>query len=97
MEIFRNYIDREWIECKSGKTFPNVNPANTDETVGLFQASGPEDAQAACDVAAQAQPACRIRECCLRTDSSYPRRVHRDPARSPEFPEPKAPQHKRHR
>jgi acyl-CoA reductase-like NAD-dependent aldehyde dehydrogenase len=57
VEVFRNYIDREWIECKSGKTFPNVNPANTDETVGLFQASGPEDAQAACDVAAQAQPA----------------------------------------
>ncbi len=55
-EIFRNYVGGRWVECKSKKTFPNVNPANTDEVVGLFQASGPEDTQAACEAAAQAQP-----------------------------------------
>ena len=56
-EIFRNYIGGEWREAKSGKTFANINPANTDETVGLFQSSNPEDVLAACDAAAKAQPA----------------------------------------
>jgi aldehyde dehydrogenase (NAD+) len=45
------------VECKSKKTLPNINPANTDEVVGAFQSSGPEDATAACDAAAKAQPA----------------------------------------
>lgn len=56
-ETFRNYLNGQWVECQSKKTFPNINPANTDEIVGFFQASGPEDAQAACNAAAKAQPA----------------------------------------
>src|SRR2546427_12538999 len=56
-ETFLNYIAGQWAECKSKKTFPNVNPANTDEVVGLFQTSGPEDASAAFDAAVKAQPA----------------------------------------
>jgi acyl-CoA reductase-like NAD-dependent aldehyde dehydrogenase len=55
-EVFRNYVAGQWVECKSQKTFPNINPADTDEVVGLFQASGPADVQEACDVAAKAQP-----------------------------------------
>jgi len=54
-DIFRNYVAGQWTECKANKTFPNVNPANTSETVGLFQASGPEDIQEACEAAAKAQ------------------------------------------
>jgi len=56
-DVFRNYTAGEWVECSSKKTFPNINPANTDELVGLFQASGAEDAQKACEAAAKAQPA----------------------------------------
>src|SRR5438270_9344868 len=56
-ETFLNYIAGQWAECKSKKTFPNVNPAHTDEVVGLFQASGPEDVRAAFDAAVKAQPA----------------------------------------
>ncbi|MGO8787414.1 MAG: aldehyde dehydrogenase family protein [Terriglobia bacterium] len=56
-EVYRNYIAGEWVDCKSGKTFPNTNPANTAEVVGVFQASGPEDVQAACEAAAKASPA----------------------------------------
>jgi acyl-CoA reductase-like NAD-dependent aldehyde dehydrogenase len=56
-EVFRNYIAGQWVECKSKKTVPNINPADTGETVGLFQSSAAEDAQAACDAAAKAQPA----------------------------------------
>ena len=56
-EVYRNYIAGQWMESKSGKTFPNTNPANTTEIVGHFQASGAEDMQAACEAAAKAQPA----------------------------------------
>jgi aldehyde dehydrogenase (NAD+) len=38
-------------------TFPNVNPANIDETVGLFQASASEDILEACEAATNAQQA----------------------------------------
>ena len=55
--IYRNYVAGQWTECQSKKTFPNVNPADTDEIVGHFQASGPEDALAACEAAAKSRPA----------------------------------------
>ncbi len=55
-ELFRNYVGGQWVECQSRKTFPNINPANTAEIVGNFQASGAEDVQAACDAAAKALP-----------------------------------------
>jgi len=56
-DIYRNYLAGQWVECKTKKTFPNVNPASTSETVGFFQASGPDDIQEACEAAARAQPA----------------------------------------
>ena len=56
-QIYKNFIAGKWVECGSKKTFANVNPANTDEILGLFQASGAEEAKAACDAAAKAQPA----------------------------------------
>jgi aldehyde dehydrogenase (NAD+) len=56
-ELFRNYVGGQWAECKSKKTFPNINPADRDEVVGLFQASAAEDVIEACDTAAKAQPA----------------------------------------
>src|SRR5579884_554228 len=55
-QAFQHYIDGRWVESKCKQTFPNVNPADTRETVGLFQASGPEDVQAACEAAVKAQP-----------------------------------------
>ena len=56
-EVYRNYIAGQWVESKTNKTFANINPANTDEVVGMFQASGPEDVLGACDAAQKAQPA----------------------------------------
>ena len=55
MNVFKNYINGEFVESRSGKTFPNVNPANTDETVGLFQSSNAEDVDQACSAAAGAR------------------------------------------
>jgi aldehyde dehydrogenase (NAD+) len=57
MTVFKNYISGEWAESRSGETFANVNPANTDETVGLFQASNAEDVNDACAAAVAAQQA----------------------------------------
>jgi alpha-ketoglutaric semialdehyde dehydrogenase len=56
-EVFKNYIGGQWVAARTGKTFPNVNPANTSEVVGHFQASTAEDMEAACNAAAHAQPA----------------------------------------
>ena len=57
MNVFKNYIDGEFVESKSGKTLPNVNPANTEETVGLFQSSNAEDVDQACSAAASVRAA----------------------------------------
>jgi aldehyde dehydrogenase (NAD+) len=57
MTTFNNYINGEWAASRSGKTFPNVNPANTDEVVGLFQASNADDVNEACAAAVAAQKA----------------------------------------
>lgn len=54
MTVFLNHIDGEWAACQSGRTFDNVNPADTADIVGRFQASSAVDAQAAVAAAAAA-------------------------------------------
>ncbi|AJC21648.1 aldehyde dehydrogenase family protein [Pandoraea pulmonicola] len=51
---FLNYIDGEWCASRSGATFANLNPADTRDVVGHFQASSEVDAQAAVRAAASA-------------------------------------------
>lgn len=53
---YENYIDGQWLPCKSGRTFDNTNPANTDRVIGHFQASGAADAELAVAAAAKAFP-----------------------------------------
>ena len=36
---YENFIGGKWLASKSGKTFENRNPANTDDLIGLFPAS----------------------------------------------------------
>ena len=55
MTAFRNYINGEFVESRSGKTFPNINPANIDEVVGTFQSSNEADVAEACQAALAAQ------------------------------------------
>jgi len=50
-----NFVGGQWVPSRTQRTFPNVNPADTDEVVGLFQASGAEDVNAAFAAAANAQ------------------------------------------
>lgn len=51
---FLNYIDGEWCASRSGATFANLNPADTRDVVGHFQASDDADAKAAVLAAAKA-------------------------------------------
>jgi len=56
VETFSNYINGEWTESVSQKTFANINPANTEDIVGNFQASNEEDVKQAIDAAIEAFP-----------------------------------------
>jgi aldehyde dehydrogenase (NAD+) len=53
-DLFRNYIDGEWV---GGDAFENRNPANTDELVGLFVKGSAGDIEAAAEAAERALPA----------------------------------------
>ena len=52
--VYKNLIDGEWVESKSGQTFENLNPADTREVVGVFQRSGKEDVDQAIEAAKEA-------------------------------------------
>ena len=54
MTTFLNCIDGDWRPSVSGQTFDDINPADTREVVGRFQASSAEDARAAVAAAAAA-------------------------------------------
>ena len=54
---YLNFIGGQWVPSRTQRTFPNINPANTGEVVGEFQASGPEDVAAAFAAAESAQSA----------------------------------------
>src|SRR3989338_3620922 len=53
-DLFKNYIDGQWVEAKSGRTFENSNPADRRDLIGLFPASGAEDVEAAVSAAKKA-------------------------------------------
>jgi aldehyde dehydrogenase (NAD+) len=52
--VFKNFINGEWVESRSGKAYENRNPANTDELVGMFVSSSAEDVDLAVDAAKEA-------------------------------------------
>jgi alpha-ketoglutaric semialdehyde dehydrogenase len=51
VKTFNNYINGEWQESVSKKQFISVNPANTEDIVGAFQASNEQDVLAAIEAA----------------------------------------------
>lgn len=59
VQKFLNYIDGKWVPSQLGLTFDNINPADTDDVIGHFQASGPADAEAAVNAAQAAFDAWR--------------------------------------
>ncbi len=59
-KVYKNFINGEWVESKTGETFENINPANTDEVVGIFQKSNADDVNMAIDAAAEAYKKWRL-------------------------------------
>ena len=57
---YQNFIGGQWLASSSGRTFDNRNPANTDDLIGRFQESTPEDAKAAIEAAARAYERWRL-------------------------------------
>jgi acyl-CoA reductase-like NAD-dependent aldehyde dehydrogenase len=43
MAVYKNLIAGNWVSCRSGKTFQNINPANSADIIGDFQESTNED------------------------------------------------------
>ena len=58
--VYKNFINGEWVPAKTGKTLENRNPANTDELIGEFPLSGPEDIDAAVSAARNAYKSWRL-------------------------------------
>jgi alpha-ketoglutaric semialdehyde dehydrogenase len=54
METYRNFIAGKWIESASEKTARNINPANTDDILGLMRLATRDEARAAVEAAAEA-------------------------------------------
>jgi aldehyde dehydrogenase (NAD+) len=52
--IFKNFIGGKWVAAKSGKTFPNRNPADWDDVIGEFPSSDASDVEAAVGAARKA-------------------------------------------
>jgi aldehyde dehydrogenase (NAD+) len=59
-KVFKNFINGEWVESKSGETFENRNPADKDDLVGVFQKSNADDVKDAVDAAAEAYKKWRL-------------------------------------
>lgn len=59
-KIYKNFINGEWVESKSGQTFENRNPANADELVGVFQKSNADDVDDAIGAASEAYKKWRL-------------------------------------
>ncbi len=59
-QVFKNFINGEWVESSSGQTYENRNPANHEEVVGIFQKSTADDVKKAIDAAAEAYKSWRL-------------------------------------
>ncbi|MBV8880059.1 MAG: aldehyde dehydrogenase family protein, partial [Planctomycetaceae bacterium] len=54
MTTFKNFIGGKWVASKTGKTFPNRNPADQSDVIGEFPASDGRDVDAAVAAAKKA-------------------------------------------
>lgn len=60
MEKFKNYINGQWVDAVSGKTFKNINPANTEDIIGEFAFSEFQDVDNAAKAAREAYKKWRL-------------------------------------
>ncbi|MBI3922540.1 MAG: aldehyde dehydrogenase family protein [Armatimonadetes bacterium] len=53
LETYQNYVNGKWVNASTSQTFQDINPADKDDVVGLFQASSREDVKHAAQAAAE--------------------------------------------
>ncbi|MBZ5537118.1 MAG: aldehyde dehydrogenase family protein [Acidobacteriia bacterium] len=59
-QVYKNFIGGEWVESRTGRTFENRNPANTEELIGVFQKSDRRDVEKAVATAKKAYETWRL-------------------------------------
>src|SRR5258707_9335135 len=69
--IYKNFINGEWVESRSGKAYENRNPANTDELVGMFVSGTEEDANQAVEAAKEADKKWRLLPAAKRAENIF--------------------------
>ena len=52
--IYKNFVGGVWVECSTGNTFNNIDPAHTDTVISEFQDSATVDIDRAVEVAHEA-------------------------------------------
>jgi len=70
-KTYKNYVNGEWVESRSGRVFENRNPAATSELVGIFQRSDAQDVAQAAEAAAEAFPKWRLVPAPRRAEIMY--------------------------
>ena len=58
--VYRNFINGEWMEARSGKVFEKRNPADDGDLVGMFPASSAEEVNQAVEAAKAAYSRWRL-------------------------------------
>ncbi|HKX84708.1 MAG TPA: aldehyde dehydrogenase family protein [Pyrinomonadaceae bacterium] len=51
MSTYRSFIDGKWLDSTSGRTVPNINPANTNDIIGETQLATRDEARKAVEAA----------------------------------------------
>jgi aldehyde dehydrogenase (NAD+) len=59
-DSYKNFINGSWADARSGDTFDNRNPADSDDLIGSFPDSGEADVKAAAEAAAEAYKSWRL-------------------------------------
>ncbi|MCK4708488.1 MAG: aldehyde dehydrogenase family protein, partial [Gammaproteobacteria bacterium] len=59
-KVYKNLINGQWVDSKSGKTYENLNPADQSDVVGVFQKSNADDVKDAIDAASDAYKKWRL-------------------------------------
>jgi acyl-CoA reductase-like NAD-dependent aldehyde dehydrogenase len=52
--LYKNYIDGQWVDSATGKTFKSLNPADTSDELGEFPSSNAQDVERAVQAADRA-------------------------------------------
>src|ERR1700716_2580687 len=69
--VYKNFINGDWVDSRSGNTYENRNPANTDELVGMFVSSTSVDVDVAVDAAKVAYEKWRLTPAPKRAEILY--------------------------